>query len=164
METFVTAFTAAIITASNRASQGIYQDESGEILSEGLIELGFSISSRVVLPDNREQISHGIEAAIASHVNLVVTTGGTGVSPNDITPEATAPHIEKLLPGVSEALRAFGREKTPFADLSRGLAGVHANTVIINLPGSPNGVRDGLLVIGRLVPHIISQLSGEDHS
>ena len=163
MESSVKELTAAIITASNRASLGIYPDESGEILSQGLSKLGFSVISTVVIPDDVEKISQGIASALASHVNLLVTTGGTGVSPTDVTPEATTPHIEKFLPGVSEALRAFGREKTPLADLSRGLVGVSGQTVIINLPGSPNGVRDGLVIIERVVPHIISQLAGQDH-
>ncbi|MCX6430585.1 MAG: MogA/MoaB family molybdenum cofactor biosynthesis protein [Actinobacteria bacterium] len=156
--------TAAIITASNRAALGIYLDESGEVLSQGLNQLGFFVISKVVIPDDVEKISLEIASALASRVNLLVTTGGTGISPTDVTPEATAPHIERLLPGVSEALRAFGREKTPLADLSRGLVGVNGQTVIINLPGSPNGVRDGLVIIGRVVPHIISQLAGQDHS
>lgn len=164
METSVKELTAAIITASNRAALGIYLDESGEVLSQGLNQLGFSVISKVVTPDDVEKISLEIASALASRVNLLVTTGGTGISPTDVTPEATGLHIERLLPGVSEALRAFGREKTPLADLSRGLVGVNGQTVIINLPGSPNGVRDGLVIIGRVVPHIISQLAGQDHS
>lgn len=156
-------FTAAIITASDRAAQGIYQDESGELLAQGLKELGFDVTSRKILPDNVEEITQGIASALISRVNLIVTTGGTGISPSDVTPEATAPHIQKLLPGVSESLRAYGRAKTPFADLSRGLAGINGNTAIINLPGSPNAVRDGLVIFEQILPHLMSQLSGQDH-
>ena len=159
----MTEFTAAIITASDRAAQGIYHDESGELLSQGLKEIGFDVKFRKILPDHVEDISQGIASALLSGVDLIVTTGGTGISPSDVTPEATAPHIQKLLPGISESLRAYGRTKTPFADLSRGLAGINGNTAIINLPGSPNGVRDGLIVFEKILPHLMSQLSGQDH-
>jgi molybdenum cofactor synthesis domain-containing protein len=154
---------AAIITASNRASKGVYADESGAILADGLTNLGFSIASQVILPDDVTLLSAEIGRVLASEIDLIVTTGGTGISPTDVTPEATAPHIEKILAGVSEALRAYGREKTPFADLSRGLAGIHGKVFILNLPGSPGGVRDGLVIIERMATHIFSQLAGEDH-
>lgn len=154
---------AAIITASSRASRGIYEDASGQILSNGLEELGFQIVSKVVVPDNESLIATEIGRAIDSKVDLIVTTGGTGISPSDVTPEATAPLIQKLLPGISEALRAYSREKVPTADLTRGLAGTTEDSLIINLPGSPGGVRDGLVIIERLARHVISQLAGEDH-
>lgn len=154
---------AAIITASNRASRGIYEDTSGEILSQGLKDLGFNVAVQVVVPDTVSLIAAEISKAIEAKIDLIVTTGGTGISPTDVTPEATAPLIEKMLPGISEALRAYSRERVPTADLSRGLAGTTENSLIINLPGSPGGVRDGLVIIGRLAPHAISQLSGADH-
>lgn len=154
---------AAIITASNRASLGIYEDTSGEILSEGLRELGFTIAVQVVVPDSVSLIAAEISKAIESKVDLIVTTGGTGISPTDVTPEATAPLIQKALPGIHEALRAYSRDKIPTSDLSRGLAGTADQSLIINLPGSPGGVRDGLVIIGRLARHAISQLAGGDH-
>lgn len=154
---------AAIITASNRASRGIYEDTSGEILSVGLKDLGFNVAVQVVIPDNVSLIAAEISKAIDAKIDLIVTTGGTGISPTDVTPEATAPLIQKALPGISEALRAYSREKVPTSDLSRGLAGSAGNSLIINLPGSPGGVRDGLVIIGRLALHAISQLAGEDH-
>ena len=155
--------TAAIITASNRASLGIYQDQSGEILAQGLEKLGFKVVSKVIVPDTVGLIASEIARAIDSKIDLIVTTGGTGISPTDVTPEATAPLIHKHIPGIHEALRALSREKVPTADLSRGLAGTTDQSLIINLPGSPGGVRDGLVIIARLAPHAISQLAGGDH-
>lgn len=154
---------AAIITASSRASRGIYKDTSGEILAQGLKELGFTVTSQVVVPDEISLIAAEISKAIEGKNDLIVTTGGTGVSPTDVTPEATAPLLQKTLPGVSEALRAQSREKVPTSDLSRGIAGTAETSLIINLPGSPGGVRDGLVVIARIALHAISQLAGEDH-
>ena len=154
---------AAIITASARASAGIYEDTSGEILKTGLQTLGYEVSDVVIVPDNVKQISDAIFSALSAHVDLIVTTGGTGISPTDVTPEATAPHIQKLLPGIPEALRAYSREKVPTSDLSRGLAGTNSSTLIINLPGSPGAVKDGLVIIERLAAHIHEQLRGKDH-
>jgi len=156
--------TAVVITASNRASAGVYEDKSGEILQAGLIEQGYEISAKHILPDDQEKISAVISQAVEAGIDLIVTTGGTGVSPLDVTPEATAPLIEKLLPGVSEALRAFARAKIPTADLSRGLAGVAKKSFIVNLPGSPGGVKDGLVVLGQLASHVHDQIDGHDHS
>ena len=154
---------AAIITASARASAGIYEDKSGEILKSGLIALGYEVSDVVIVADDVKQISDAISVALSANVDLIVTTGGTGISPTDVTPEATAPLIQKLLPGIPEALRAYSREKVPTADLSRGLAGTSATSFIINLPGSPGAVKDGLVIIERLAGHIHEQLRGKDH-
>ncbi len=159
----MTVLKAAIITASNRASRGIYEDKSGEILAEGLKALGFDVSGPVIVPDSVSLIAAEIAKAIDSKFDLIVTTGGTGISPTDFTPEATAPLLQKTLPGISEALRAYSRERVPTADLSRGLAGTAEQSLIINLPGSPGGVRDGLVIIERLALHAISQLAGQDH-
>ena len=155
---------AAVITASNRAFNGVYEDTSGQVLLNGLKSLGYDIESVLVVPDELEKISTAIQAEIKDGVDLVVTTGGTGISPFDITPEATAPLIQKQMPGILEALRAYSREKVPTTDLSRGVAGVTNKTLIINLPGSPGAAKDGLVIIERLAPHIHDQLAGHDHS
>lgn len=154
---------AIVITASNRASKGIYQDTSGEILAAGLRDLGYVVADVVIVQDDIQQIQTALHDALAKEFELIVTTGGTGISPTDVTPEATAVVIEKLLPGIPEALRDYSRTKVPTADLSRGLAGVARNSLIINLPGSPGGVRDGLVIIERLAPHVHDQLAGKDH-
>ena len=119
----MSALTASVITVSTRASQGLYEDVSGKVLADGLIELGFVLHGTVVIPDDRAQISGEIEKALRDGVRLIVTTGGTGVSPSDVTPEATEQWIEKKLPGISELLRANSRAHAPMADLTRGLAG-----------------------------------------
>ncbi|CAB4629787.1 unannotated protein [freshwater metagenome] len=155
---------AAVITASNRAFNGVYEDTSGQVLLNGLKSLGYDIESVLVVPDELEKISTAIQSVIKDGVDLVVTTGGTGISPFDITPEATAPLIQKQMPGILEALRAYSREKVPTTDLSRGVAGVTNKTLIINLPGSPGAAKDGLVIIERLAPHIHDQLAGHDHS
>jgi molybdenum cofactor synthesis domain-containing protein len=156
--------TAVVITASNRASAGVYADTSGEILAAGLTKLGYVLKDPIVIPDNISQIQAAIELSLAGKVDLIVTTGGTGVSPHDVTPEATAPLIKKLLPGIPEAFRAYSRDRVPTTDLSRGLAGVTDSSLIINLPGSPGGVKDGLVIIERLAGHIHDQIAGVDHT
>ncbi|MEY3662218.1 MAG: hypothetical protein RLZ49_899 [Actinomycetota bacterium] len=156
--------TAVVITASNRASAGVYADTSGEILAAGLTKLGYELKDPIVIPDNMSQIQAAIELSLAGKVDLIVTTGGTGVSPHDVTPEATAPLIKKLLPGIPEAFRAYSRDRVPTTDLSRGLAGVTGSSLIINLPGSPGGVKDGLVIIERLAGHIHDQIAGVDHT
>ena len=153
-----------VITASNRASAGVYEDKSGKILVEGLENLGYQITESIIVPDNLAQISGAIKSGIEKKIDLIVTTGGTGVSPMDITPEATAPLIEKILPGFSEALRAYARDKVPTTDLSRAIAGVTDKSLIVNLPGSPGGVKDGLVILERLASHIHDQVAGHDHS
>lgn len=155
---------AVVITASNRAFNGIYEDRSGQILLHGLKELGYLVDEVLILPDNQEMIANAIQSAIDDEVELIVTTGGTGVSEFDVTPEATSPLVEKKMPGILEALRAYSRDKVPTTDLSRGVAGVSRESLIINLPGSPGGAKDGLVIIERLASHIHDQLAGNDHS
>jgi molybdenum cofactor synthesis domain-containing protein len=142
----------------------VYADTSGEILAAGLTKLGYELKDPIVIPDNISQIQAAIELSLAGKVDLIVTTGGTGVSPHDVTPEATAPLIKKLLPGIPEAFRAYSRDRVPTTDLSRGLAGVTDSSLIINLPGSPGGVKDGLVIIERLAGHVHDQIAGVDHT
>ena len=153
-----------MITASTRASQGVYEDLSGEILATGLRALGYEVGAIVIIPDNPTLIGAEIKSALDTEIDLIITTGGTGVSPTDCTPEATAPLVEKLIPGISEALREYSRKKVATADLSRGIAGTTGKSLIINLPGSPGAVRDGLLIIEKLAGHVLDQLAGKDHS
>jgi molybdenum cofactor synthesis domain-containing protein len=125
--------------------------------------LGLAVAEPVVLPDDRAQLSAVLREAATAGVDLVVTTGGTGCSPTDITPEATRDVIQREAPGLAEAIRTYGAPTVPTAVLSRGVAGLIGQTLIVNLPGSTGGVKDGLAVLGPLLPHLISQLRGGDH-
>ena len=154
---------AVVVTASNRASAGVYEDTSGSVLAEGLRSFGFHVDGPHVLPDDVARLEQALRDAVAGGVDVVVTTGGTGLSPTDVTPEATRAVLEREAPGLAEALRRYGADQVPTAVLSRGLAGTAGHTLIVNLPGSSGGVRDGLAVLGPLLPHVVSQLRGGDH-
>ena len=154
---------AVVVTASNRASAGVYEDRSGQALATGLRDLGFEVDGPHVCPDDVDQLAEVLREAVASGADVVLTTGGTGLSPTDVTPEATRTVIEREAPGIADAVRRYGEPKVPTSVLSRGLAGTTARTLIVNLPGSTGGVRDGLAVLGPLLPHVVSQLRGGDH-
>lgn len=153
---------ARVIVASNRAAAGVYADTSGPILVEGLRALGFEVPDPVVVPDG-EPVVTALRLAIAEGVNVVLTSGGTGITPTDRTPDVTRPLLDYEIPGIAEAIRAYGREKVPTAALSRGLAGVAGRTLIVNLPGSTGGAKDGLAVLGPILTHAVEQLQGGDH-
>jgi molybdenum cofactor synthesis domain-containing protein len=155
---------AVVITASNRAAAGVYEDTSGQVLAAGLRELGFAVEGPHVRPDDVDELSAVLRAAVDVGFDLILTTGGTGLSPTDVTPEATRAVLEREAPGIAEAVRRYGAENgVPTSVLSRGLAGIAARTLIVNLPGSTGGVRDALAVLGPLLPHVVSQLRGGDH-
>jgi molybdenum cofactor synthesis domain-containing protein len=154
---------AVVITASNRASAGVYEDRSGQFLVDGLSVLGFAVDASLVLPDDAAAIEQALRDAVAGGADVVLTTGGTGLSPTDVTPEATRAVVERDAPGLAEAVRRHGAEHVPTSVLSRGVAGVAGRTLIVNLPGSTGGVADGMAVLGPLLPHVVSQLRGGDH-
>ncbi|MFF9481256.1 molybdenum cofactor biosynthesis protein B [Streptomyces sp. NPDC014733] len=158
----MTAPRALVVTASNRAAAGVYPDRGGPLLVEGLTAMGFTVDGPRVVADG-DPVEQALREAVAAGYDAVLTTGGTGISPTDRTPEATRAVLDRDIPGIPEALRAAGREAVPTAVLSRGLAGVAGTTLIVNLPGSTGGVRDGLAVLATLLPHAVDQIRGGDH-
>jgi len=154
---------AVVITCSDRSHGELRHDDSGPLLAGLLADLGFDVGEVTVVPDDERTIANALQSAVESGVDLVVTTGGTGFSPRDVTPEATRQVIDREAPGLAEALRQYNRERVPTTILSRAVAGVAATTLIVNLPGSTSAVRDGAAVLAPVIGHAVAQLRGGDH-
>ena len=154
---------ATVIAASNRAAAGVYEDTTGPLIVAALADLGFDVHGPVVVPDGRP-VADAIAEALAGGARAVLTTGGTGLTPTDLTPEMTRPFLDREVPGIAEAIRSHGTAKgIPTAALSRGLAGVAGQALVVNLPGSRGGVKDGLAVVVPLLVHAVEQIAGSDH-
>ncbi|GAA2810096.1 molybdenum cofactor biosynthesis protein MoaE [Saccharopolyspora taberi] len=154
--------TARVVAASNRAAAGVYEDRTGPVIVEWLRSRGYAVTGPAVVPDG-DPVGEELRRAVADGVDVVITTGGTGINPTDRTPEVTADVLDYPIPGLAEAIRQAGLPKVPTAVLSRGLAGVGGRTLIVNLPGSRGGVQDGLGVLDGVLDHAVDQLHGGDH-
>ena len=154
---------ATVIAASNRAAAGVYEDTTGPVIVAALEEAGFEVSGPVVVADG-EPVGAAIRAAVDAGARVVLTTGGTGLTPTDLTPEVTRSLLDREVPGIAEAVRAYGvAQGVATAALSRGVAGVSGQALVVNLPGSKGGVQDGLTVVVPLLRHAAEQILGSDH-
>jgi molybdenum cofactor synthesis domain-containing protein len=160
----VTEWKAAVVTVSDSVAAGDNEDVSGDVAREMLADIGFDVTETSVVSDGEESVAAEL-LRLSGSVSLIVTTGGTGLSPRDLTPEGTRRVIEREIPGIAEAMRADTFGKVPFGMLSRGVAGLRGGCVIVNLPGSPKAVREGLAVIGPVLEHAVDIASGDfgDH-
>lgn len=159
----MTSPTACVITVSTRAAAGVYADRSGPLIVDSLQELGFAVDAPLVVPDG-DQVGEALRAAVEQGFAVVITTGGTGLSPNDHTPEQTQGVLEREIPQLAVAIARYGQDAgVPTAVLSRGLAGTAGRTLVINLPGSSGGARDGMAVLAPILLHAVSQIRGGDH-
>lgn len=159
----MTSLRAEVVVASNRAAAGVYEDTTGPVLVEFLAELGFAVDPPVVVPDG-EPVGAAIRAAADGGARVVLTTGGTGLTPTDRTPEVTRALLDYDVPGIAEAIRAYGvAQGVPTAVLSRGVAGVVGSCLVVNLPGSRGGVKDAIAVLRPVLVHAAEQVVGSDH-
>lgn len=152
---------AGIIIASTRAAGGVYEDECGPLITQALSEMGYDVAALHIVADG-EPVRQAFEVMLSNEPSVIITSGGTGMTADDETAEITSALLDRELPGVMEAIRSAGRAKTPLASLSRGHAGSIGRTFVVNLPGSPGGVRDGLAVLAPLLEHICVQLEGKN--